>query len=201
MKKYFLSLLFFSIAFISYAQDTLVKRNNQKIVCKVIEIGTTEIKYKTWDNLDGPIYDIKKSDVRKIIYQNGKEELVAEDEYSVVPKAEFRARKRAITIQPFSPLLGYFAAGYQQAITPSRALVSEVGWIGPSVGKYTGGGTGAFIKAGIRLKRSPEIVSDNMQWAYNLSGWYVQPELAFSSFSKNVNWSYYNYVNSNYMYT
>jgi hypothetical protein len=192
MKKYLLSFIFISIALITYAQDRIIKKNNSEIQCKVLEIGTTEIKYKTWDNLEGPVHVIKKSDVKKIIYENGKEELITDDEYSVVPKSEFRARKRAVTTQPFGPLLGYISIGYQQAITPSRALVSEIGWIGPHVGSYTGNGSGVYVKGGMRLKRTPEIVSDNMQWAYNLGGIYVQPELAFSTFNKSTYW--YNYM-------
>jgi hypothetical protein len=122
--------------------------------------------------------------------------LITEDEYSVVPKAEFRARKRAITTEPFSPLLGYLCVGYQQALTPSRAIVSEVGWIGPGVGSYLQRSSGIFLKGGFRLKRTPDVVTDNMQWAYNLGGFYVQPELAFSTFSRNETWySNYNYIN------
>ena len=54
-----------------YAQDTIVSRNGDKISSKVLEVTTTEIKYKRFDNIDGPTYSILKSDVSVIKYQNG----------------------------------------------------------------------------------------------------------------------------------
>ncbi len=51
--------------------DTLVLKNGEEIKCKIIEIGTTEIKYKKWDNLEGPTIAILKSDVFMIKYANG----------------------------------------------------------------------------------------------------------------------------------
>ena len=53
------------------AQDVIVKKDNSTILSKVLEISDIEIKYKKWNNQDGPIYTIKKTDVVSINYQNG----------------------------------------------------------------------------------------------------------------------------------
>lgn len=71
MKKILLFLLGILVMHITNAQDTIVLRNNTIIKAKVIEIGTTEIKYKKIDNPDGPTYNIKKSEVQAIKYANG----------------------------------------------------------------------------------------------------------------------------------
>lgn len=70
MKQLFLLLLFmFSTCL--YAQDVIVKKDGSTILSKVIEVGTSEIKYKNYSNMDGPIYTIPKSAVTAINYGNG----------------------------------------------------------------------------------------------------------------------------------
>lgn len=69
-KALFLSL--FALLFTSLrAQDIIIKNNGDEIKSKVIEINDNEIKYKTFENLDGPLYTMKKSEVFMIRYQNG----------------------------------------------------------------------------------------------------------------------------------
>jgi tetratricopeptide (TPR) repeat protein len=59
----------------SIAQDKIYKTDSTIIESKVQEVGTTEIKYKKFSNLDGPVYSIKKENVKMIVYANGEKEL------------------------------------------------------------------------------------------------------------------------------
>ena len=181
MKKLLVTITMLFISIFSFGQDKIVKRDFKEILCKVSEIGTTEIKYKKADNLDGPVYSIKKSEVLKIVFENGSEEKFEKNELSVVPGSN-RNYKRAITTRPFSPLGGHINLGYQQALTPSRALVAEIGLIGPRLGDGESA-NGAYGRIGFRLKRTPEVVMEGMEWGYNLSGTYIQPELTYSNFT------------------
>src|SRR5574337_52479 len=159
MKKYILSLLFACIAVFAFAQDTIVKKNGEKIPCKVIEIGTTEITYKKVSNPDGPLYALKKTEVWKIVFANGSVEYITTSAMSIVPNSEFRARKRAVTTRPMSPVWGFISVGYQQALTPTRAMVFDVGIIGPgfhALGSFRDPAKGMYMKAGFRLKRRSE---------------------------------------------
>lgn len=54
-----------------HAQDTIITNANDRISSKILEVTTSEIKYKKMDNLEGPLFSIFKSDVAKIIYANG----------------------------------------------------------------------------------------------------------------------------------
>lgn len=63
---------------LSFAQDVITKMDNTTIQAKVVEIGETQISYRSWDNLDGPLYKINKSSVQKIVYQNGREDVFQE---------------------------------------------------------------------------------------------------------------------------
>ncbi len=53
------------------AQDTLTMRSGENIIVKIIEVGSTEVKYKKTINLNGPIYSSIKSDILFIHYENG----------------------------------------------------------------------------------------------------------------------------------
>ena len=70
MKSKFLSFfLFFGIQI--FSQDLIITLKNENINAKIIEVTTTEIKYKIWDHQDGPLFNILKSTVCMIKYSNG----------------------------------------------------------------------------------------------------------------------------------
>lgn len=93
MKKSFMSLIVF-FAVNAFAQDIIVKKDGTTIVTKVVEIGTSEIKYKKFSNQEGPTYTVLSSDVLAINYENGEKETFqrADDEVEVEPKTSSEER-------------------------------------------------------------------------------------------------------------
>jgi len=83
MKYILLFILFICSSNIIKAQDTLSMRSGENILVKVIEVGTTEVKYKKLDNLSGPIFSILKSDLLIVKYENGTKE-----DFSSIKKIE-----------------------------------------------------------------------------------------------------------------
>ena len=61
--------ILFAVA--SNAQDLIIKRNGDEIKSKVMEVNLNVIKYKKFDNINGPTFEILKSDVFIIKYENG----------------------------------------------------------------------------------------------------------------------------------
>lgn len=57
------------------AQDVIVKKDGSTVLTKVLEISTTDIKYKKFSNQNGPTYTIEKSSVMSINYENGDKDL------------------------------------------------------------------------------------------------------------------------------
>jgi hypothetical protein len=53
------------------AQDIITTRKGVVIQAKVTEVTPSEVKYKRLDNLDGPNYTAKKSEIASIVYKNG----------------------------------------------------------------------------------------------------------------------------------
>ena len=70
-----LAILPLFIAGTTNAQDKIFKSNGNVIEAKVVLVNSDNVIYKSWGNQDGPDHSIAKSDVDKIKYENGKEEV------------------------------------------------------------------------------------------------------------------------------
>lgn len=79
MKKLFFSLL--SLLFtttLCFSQDVLTKKSGEDIKAKVLEVTSTEVKYKKFDNPNGPIFSVNKSDLIMVRYENGSKDMFNE---------------------------------------------------------------------------------------------------------------------------
>ncbi len=75
----YIVVIIFSLNFsIAKAQDVITKKNGDEVYSKVLEITQTEIKYKKFENENGPIYTILLKDVIKIRYENGSKDIFSE---------------------------------------------------------------------------------------------------------------------------
>lgn len=72
MLKHFLVFLIYVVTALSAsAQDTLVMRNGDQLLVKIEVIDVSEISYRKFDNLNGPLHIVAKADVFMVKYQNG----------------------------------------------------------------------------------------------------------------------------------
>lgn len=83
--KQLLVLLFFLCSTCAFAQDVIVKKDGSTILSRVLEVNQNEVKYKKFNNLDGPTYSISKSELQSINYKNG-----AKDTFSAPIREENR---------------------------------------------------------------------------------------------------------------
>jgi len=76
MKKF---IMFFFATFLVanclFSQDIITKKSGEDIQAKVLEVTTTEVKYKKFDNLNGPVFSILKSELLLIRYENGSKDV------------------------------------------------------------------------------------------------------------------------------
>lgn len=56
------------------AQDLIKQKDGTLIKSKVIKVGTTDVEYKKFSNLQGPLYSISISNIISITYEDGEEE-------------------------------------------------------------------------------------------------------------------------------
>lgn len=71
MKQFFVLFLLLCSTSV-FAQDVIVKKDGSTIVCRVVELTSSEIVYKKWSDLNGSNYVMNRADASAINYQNGK---------------------------------------------------------------------------------------------------------------------------------
>ena len=80
--------LIFVFGFSAMAQDIIVLKNGDEIKSLVQEIGTEYVKYKKFDNQTGPIYNVAKTEIFMIKYENGTKDVFNEVTKPIEPKPE-----------------------------------------------------------------------------------------------------------------
>ena len=79
MKKNLIALVcLLFINTIVMAQDIIITKDAKQIKAKISEISKSEVRYKEFDNLDGPTFIIETVEINSILYSNGKVSLYNE---------------------------------------------------------------------------------------------------------------------------
>lgn len=77
------------------AQDVIVKKDGTTILSRVSEVGTSQITYKKWNNLEGPVYHIEKTDISRINFENGDSEVFGNEN---VKTEEPKSKKKILKL-------------------------------------------------------------------------------------------------------
>jgi len=86
MRKIFLLSIIILCAVINIsAQDVITLNNGDEIEALVQKIGEAEVTYKKWDFQDGTTFTVRKSEVFRIVYQNGTKEVFTDFSEAVKP--------------------------------------------------------------------------------------------------------------------
>ena len=62
----------------SFSQDIITKKSGEDIKANISEVGINEIKYKKFENQEGPTYSILKQDILIVRYSNGSKDIFNE---------------------------------------------------------------------------------------------------------------------------
>jgi hypothetical protein len=163
------------------AQDTITKRNNEQIICKIKEIGTDEIKYQPLGN--DIIIVIDKNDVSKVVLSSG---MVMKFQDSMHDKNSYIGQsKNAIKFRFLSPLYGYTDLTYERSLKPGSSMEFSLGLIG--LGKHYSDdeANGASLRFGYKFIKSPDFYLKGLRYTHILKGAYFRPEIAASLYSRN----------------
>jgi hypothetical protein len=132
MKK--LIILAIATSFINgnlFSQDIITKKSSEDIKAKVIEVTSTEIKYKRFDNQNGPTFTLLKSDVLIIRYENGSKDMFNESQYnssgnSSISDMSFRGKQDAIANYKGKNSGAGWTAATSIVLTPLFGLIPAV---------------------------------------------------------------------------
>ncbi len=100
MKKITKTILFIAMMFVysnlTYAQDMITMKTGEDINAKVLEVTTSEIKYKKTDMPDGPIFSLLKSEVLIIRYANGTKDVFNNQSKEIKTEVETNSKEKKL---------------------------------------------------------------------------------------------------------
>jgi hypothetical protein len=88
------------------SQDIIIKKNGDEIKAKIIEISDVAVKFKKWENVDGPLYNINPTDIFKIKYENGQSEMF-NSATEIKPVTSEPAKPAVLTLSKTATTKGY----------------------------------------------------------------------------------------------
>ncbi|NBV13770.1 MAG: hypothetical protein EBS07_06850, partial [Sphingobacteriia bacterium] len=179
MKSYQLLLLTFWVISGStiFAQsDTIIYKNKEKLLGKVIEISETDIRYKKETNPTGPIYSVDRNKISEIRFSNGQVEQIVPDEMSANQSQEILDKRRAIKFEPFGLVGGRVIAGYEKVLKVGINLEVKGGYVNSKIG-YSGYNNyyteGVFLKPGIKFLLGTDYYYKGVKYTHPLRGHYI----------------------------
>ena len=130
--------LFFTLSSsVLQAQDVITLKNGEDIMAKVVEIGSTEIRYKRFDNLQGPTYAIEKVRVFRITYENGTRDVFADE--TPVQRQPTTQTPPSVQVQSVQRTQTHPQTTYNTGSHTNRQQI----YLGPGMGLDYGGIIGA----------------------------------------------------------
>lgn len=93
MDKLIAFVVFCITVFTSYSQDIIQTKTGEKMEVKVLTVTDTYVQYKLYDYQDGPTRNMSLSEIDKIIYEDGTEEEINEEEIEKKRKKREESRE------------------------------------------------------------------------------------------------------------
>lgn len=140
MKKILLLItLYLASSIICIAQDIITLKNGSDVLAIVTEVGIDEIRYKLFDNQNGPLHILSKSEVFRITYENGKQESFVDEKQPSLLQGRMTLDKwtgrlsiNGVNIDKAST--GLYLTSKEQSLYQKGDIISTVGDVMWSVG-------------------------------------------------------------------
>jgi hypothetical protein len=169
-------------------QDTIFQRKGEIIICKVKEIGISEVKYVRKDYNPDLLFSISKNDIVKIVYADGKvqifeiqSELAGNIEQNSQDLFQIQ-KKNAIKFDFISLVNNTFCLTYEGCLKPARTLEFSIGVVGIGFAEKKDMASGILFRGGYKLIRSPDYYLKGMRYAHIMKGPYLKFEFDFASY-------------------
>lgn len=198
-----LLILFCCFAFAASAQDKIIKHSGEVIKCKIVEVGSTEIKYIPSDNPTGPVYTIDKDKVARIEFDNGKKEKINSTSGDWRDPELYNGQlKKAIKLNFLSPLYGYseftferttkVGSGYEVSlgiIGAGKSNLMDYSYYNSTTGQYVTekkNQFGVFASYGYKFNKLPNFLFGKTKMSHLMQGTYAKPIVYVGNYSENV---------------
>lgn len=196
-KILFTSIAFCCFSLIAQSQDKIYRQNGKIIEAKIVEIGSSEIKYREFSNPSGPIYVLETDRIKKIVYENGKEEKFVENFKD--PERYADQKKKALKLNFLSALYGYTELGFEKSTGVGKSFELSVGVIGAGkagileynyynsqLGEVKREPFGFFVSGGYKFGKLPDfLIFGKTKATHIMQGTYVKPIAYLGNYSEN----------------
>ncbi|MDR1121262.1 MAG: hypothetical protein LBM08_10125 [Dysgonamonadaceae bacterium] len=109
-----------------WSQDIITLKSGDEIKAKVQEVGLSDVKYKKYGNLDGPVYTLLKTEIFMIKYENGEKDIF-KDEPAVSPPVSPEDPRKTLEFESESMDEGFKNAyGVKLSEKEIRAILANV---------------------------------------------------------------------------
>ena len=178
------------------AQDKIYRQNGKVVDAKIIEVGSSEIKYKDFNNPDGPIYVLETDRIKKIVYENGKEEKFKDNLQD--PERYAGQANKALKVNFLAPLYGYSEISFEKNVDFGRSYEVSVGIIGAGkagvldyynaqLNEVKREPFGFFVSGGYKFGKLPNFILFGKTRATHLmQGTYIKPTIYFGHYKENM---------------
>ncbi len=178
-----------------HAQDKIYRKNGQVLKVKVIEVGTSEIKYKIFGDDEGPIYVLEKDRIKKIEYANGTSEKLVINLKD--PEQYADQLNKALKINFMSPLFGFTKISYEKSTGVGKSYELTLAIIGAGKNRllefydYNSVRTerrnqfGFAIGGGYKFSKLPDFLFGRTRFTHLMQGAYAKPVVYLGNYSEN----------------
>lgn len=162
--------------------DKIYKKNQDVILCKVVEIGEEYIKY-TQEDTKELVFQIDVMRIDRIVFSSGKE--MAFTDKITDPELYYGQSKNAFKFGLFSPATGALSLGYERSLKPGASIDISVGFIGLGFSEVNNNDAkGAYFDAGYKFIMTPSFHSAGTTYRHLLRGFYFKPKFALSMYGR-----------------
>lgn len=177
------------------AQDKVYRKNGQIIKAKILEIGSTEIKYKVFGMDEGPVYVLETDRISKIEFENGKVEKFTPNLKD--PEQYEGQLRKAIKVDFLGPLLGYTQVTYEKSTGVGKSLELTLGiigagknqtleWYNNTLETTKRNQFGLSAGVGYKFSKLPDFLLGRTRYTHLLQGAYARPVFYIGNYSENV---------------
>lgn len=207
MKKFLLFFLLLTfISHISFTQDKIFRKNGKIVEAKIVEIGSDEIKYKEFNNPDGPIYVLETDRISKIVYADGRTEKFV---MNIKDPEKYEGQlTKAVKLDFLGPLIGYSQFSFEKSLGVGKVYELSFGIIGAGKSSRLDyfnsqfrdvkrNQFGFFAGAGYKFGKLPDfLLFGKTRYTHIMQGTYVKPLIYLGNYSENrIAWK----SNNNYV--
>jgi hypothetical protein len=194
-KVLFFAAIFFCLSQVGKSQDRIYRHNGKIIDAKIVEIGSSEIKYREFSNPEGPIYVLETDRIKKIVFENGKEQKFQDNMKD--PERYAGQGNKAIKLNFLSPLYGYTEIGFEKSTGVGKGFEVSLGIIGAGragtigyfnsqFGEVKRSPFGFFVSGGYKFGKLPDfILFGKSKQTHLMQGTYFKPILYLGHYKEN----------------